>query len=224
MTCVDYALWYKHPLVVFDVETTGVNPEEGDRVVEVGVARFESGRCVGEWGGLINPERPIPPEVAKIHGIDDEAVANAPPFTSVLSHVIRLARNAYPVAYNAKFDKAFLLSEMSRLQVHLDAVTMFDERVCWLDPLVWVRRNGSLWGNKLTDVCRRWEIEIDNAHRAAFDAKATGLLLMAMKEAKQLPTATMCELMRQQQHYADAQQADIDRWLARKKAKEARRG
>lgn len=224
MTCTDYDLWSERPLVVFDVETTGVDPDAGDRVVEVGVARFHRGHCTGSWGGLIHPQRPIPAEAAEIHGIDDAAVRHAPPFTSVLPHVIRLARDAHPVAYRADFDKQFLLSEVSRLSVDLEAVPMFDSRVRWLDPLVWVRRNASLYGNKLTQVCERWGIAIDQAHRATSDARATGALLYAMHSDGQLPAVTMCELLRKQQQYADAQETDIQAWLARKRAREARGG
>lgn len=224
MTCTDYDLWYDRDLVVFDVETTGVDPEAGDRVVEVGVARFRQGHCVGSWGGVVHPQRPIPSEVAEIHGIDDAAVKDAPPFTSVLPHVIRLSRDAHPVAYRAEFDKRFLLSEVSRLSVDLDAVPMFNPKIRWVDPLVWVRRNASLYGNKLAEVCERWGIALDQAHRATADARATGALLYVMQQDGQLPAVTMCELLRKQQRYADAQEADIQEWLARKRAREARGG
>lgn len=222
MTCTDYELWHDRVLVVFDVETTGVDPDAGDRVVEVGVARFQHGHCVGSWGAVVNPQRPIPPEAANVHGIDDAAVADAPPFTTVLPHVIRLARDAHPVAYRAEFDQRFLLSEVGRLSVELNDVPMFNPDVRWLDPLVWVRRNASLYGNKLTEVCERWGITMDQAHRAVSDAHATGALLYAMQSVGELPDTTMCELLRKQKRYADAQEADIQEWLARKRAREAR--
>lgn len=219
MTCADYRMWSEHPIVVFDVETTGLSPDDGDRIVEVGACRFEDGVCVKAWGSFVNPGRPIPEEASKIHGIDDTAVQAAPPFCAVVSRILAMAWGAQPAAYNAAFDKSFLLRELSTFGVPLDGVPLFNPVMRWIDPLVWMRHTRSLWKNKLSEVCQREGVVLDNAHRAYADAKAAGEVLFRM--TNRIPKVTLCELLRQQTIYEKAQQQDFDAWFAQKEAHKA---
>jgi len=214
MTGSPYAAWHEHTFVVFDVETTGL--EQDDRVVEVGAARFEGGHLTERWGSLVNPGRPIPYEATEIHGISDQDVSSAPPFLGAVADLARLARNAYPVAYNAVFDRRFLCDEMSRTSLTgLSGIPMFDPRLRWLDPLVWMRKTYGIWGkNKLTVCCNRYGIDIGNAHRATDDAVATGKLMLVLRD--KVHPVTLTELLRRQYIFAQRQDSERASWFRSK--------
>lgn len=208
-----YAPWYNHAFVVFDTETTGL--QDHDRVVEVGLARFEHGKLVDSWGTLVYPNMEIPDEATAIHGISTADVASAPPFIGALPAVMRLCRDAWPCAYNASFDLKMFRRELSRLRLSELRLPMFNERYRWLDPLVWARKGSGVWGkNKLVDVAPRLGIDIGTAHRATDDAIATGRVLLAMRS--ELPPVTMTELLRRQEHYHRQQQEEMRKWFKKK--------
>ena len=101
------------PLTIFDVETTGLDPTKGHRVVEIAGVRIENGVIMEEsaFTSLVNPERPIPWEAKNINNISDEDVANAPTIMTVLPQFLEFAKGSTLVAHNAAFDMSFLECE-----------------------------------------------------------------------------------------------------------------
>jgi DNA polymerase III epsilon subunit-like protein len=209
----DYSLWYENPFTVLDTETTGLGTH--DRIVQLGIVRFEKGRVVDSWKGLVWSGIEIPAAATKIHGISTADIANAPPWITVIPKIINLTRGAVPAAYNADFDKRMILAEMRRVRaVNLDALHLpvFHERARWFDPLIWTRSvdRFSKEGNKLFQVCNRRNIPLLYAHDALSDATAAGKILWDMRH--EIGDMTTSEMLRQQGILGDAQERRFAAW------------
>src|SRR3989344_3084061 len=101
------------PITVFDLETTGLDPRKGHRIIEIAGVRIEDGKVQQErsFVSFVNPERPIPWEAKQIHKISDEEVASAPRIEAVLPKFLEFASGSILFAHNAQFDMGFLLQE-----------------------------------------------------------------------------------------------------------------
>ncbi|MDW8245039.1 MAG: 3'-5' exonuclease [Sandaracinaceae bacterium] len=209
--------WVEAPLVVIDFETTGRDPTQ-DRIIEIGIALFEGATlCEAPRAWLVNPGIPISPESTKITGIDDSMVRDAPNFAQLFPEIVHFLRKRIPVAYNYTVDRSFLLAETSRWKLPAEAdVPALDPRCVWIDPLVWARMlQPEAPNHQLSEVCNRFGISIQKAHRANHDAEATGRLLLAM--TRDLPQY-YGELIRLQKRYASAQDlAALQRLDAKRK-------
>jgi DNA polymerase III epsilon subunit family exonuclease len=210
------------PLAVIDFETTGFSATKG-RIVEYGFALFKGGKCTTQVGGFLNPGMEIPEEAQKVHGITDEDVKHAPSFLDVVSLFVNVLDDRVPVAYNAPFDRRFLMGEIGRVDA-LDAdVDIFEDKTEWIDPLVWVRHFFKYSkGKKLTDMCPRLGVELEGAHRAMNDAKATGEVLMKLlPKFKEAGIDTKyARLIERQQNMGSAQELDYQQWRARQEKKD----
>ncbi len=107
---------------VFDVETTGLDPRRGHRIIEIAGVRIEGGNILTEsaFMELVNPERQIPWEAKQIHKISDEEVANAPTIDQVLPRFLTFAKDSILVAHNAEFDMGFLTMEKESCWGYID--------------------------------------------------------------------------------------------------------
>lgn len=161
--------------VVFDTETTGLQPSRGDELVSIGAVRVLGGKVAGgeTFDSLIRPNRRIPKRSTRIHGITDDMVADASDAATVLVDFKRYARDDVLVAHNAAFDMKFL---------HLnedDAGVRFDNPV--LDTLLlsaFLEPDSA--DHSLDALIRRWEISADERHSALSDALATAELLVRL--------------------------------------------
>lgn len=214
---MSYELWYDEPILVLDVETTGLDLH--DRVVQLGLARFNRGKLLDTWSTLVWPGIEIPEEASKIHGIRTVDVATAPSWTAVLPKVIAMSRGANPAAYNESFDKRMFSSEMARLKVDMKDLPLpiFHPYHRWIDPLVWIRSVDRFvkgeGRHKLFKVCERRGIPLPKAHNAVSDAVAAGQVLWDMRH--EIGDMTITELLRQQKLMADAQERQYAAWRAR---------
>ena len=102
-------------LAFIDFETTGLSPESGDRIIEVGIAIWSGGRIVDRYQSFINPQARIPAIVTSLTGINDAMVRTAPRAAQVMPEVINFVRDLPLVAHNASFDKRFMDSELRRI-------------------------------------------------------------------------------------------------------------
>jgi len=117
---------YRH--VVVDVETTGLSPRQGHRVIEIGAVAVENGAVVGEFTTLIDAGVPVPPIVQAIHGITDEMLAGQPKPEEVLPLFHAFIADSILVAHNAAFDVRFLRHEFAKLKMGLP-----NRHVCTLE-------------------------------------------------------------------------------------------
>jgi DNA polymerase III epsilon subunit family exonuclease len=106
--------WYElGPFTVFDFETTGMSPV-CDRVVELAALRIDADGEESCYHSLVDPGRPIPPEVTNIHHITDDMVRGAPRFAAVGREFLEFAEGSTLVAHNARFDLGFLQEGLAR--------------------------------------------------------------------------------------------------------------
>jgi DNA polymerase III subunit epsilon len=105
------------PLVVLDFETTGLAPEQGDRITEVGMVRIEGHRVVDRFQSLVNCGVKVPRSISVYTGITQQMVDDAPPVAHVLRQMAVFADGAACVAHNARLDQRFALAEYRRLRI-----------------------------------------------------------------------------------------------------------
>ncbi|NOU33255.1 MAG: 3'-5' exonuclease [Polyangiaceae bacterium] len=181
--------WDELPIALLDVETTG-RDSSVDRVVELGIVIGKGGEVIARHNWLINPGIPIPEEVRAIHGISDDDVKDSPRFAQIAQEVVAALRGAVPAAYNAAFDKAFVLTELGRAGVDTEKEESLRRNVEWVDPLVWAREiHAEEKSRALKDVAARLGITLENAHRASDDAEAALNVLYRLGKDPRVPRA-----------------------------------
>jgi DNA polymerase-3 subunit epsilon len=182
--------WVDYPIAFIDTETTG-RDAQADRLVEVGIVLGLKGRVTDRQSWLINPGRPIPKETSAIHGITDDQVANEKSFAEVAQEIVDTLRNAIPAAYNAAFDRGFLLAELERAGVRpTDAPPAMRRDVDWIDPLTFARElYKDQQSRSLGDMAARLGIEMVRAHRATDDAEAALQVLYTFAKDPRVPRA-----------------------------------
>ena len=162
----------EHSVVVFDLETTGINPVN-DRIIEIGAVKIEQGEIVSVYETMVDPRMPIPPSATQVNNITDEQVADAPYIEDVLDSFLQYCDGCTVVAHNAPFDVSFVRSACAK------EGKVFDPPV--LDTLKLAQKyRPDLKRFNLGFLCRTYEIPLENAHRAYFDAEATAKLFMRL--------------------------------------------
>lgn len=158
--------------VVFDLETTGLNPER-DEIIEIGACLVENGEITKTFETLIRPSFPIPPDATKVNHIDDEMVKNCPTYEEVVGDFYKFCDGSIMVAYNANFDKSFVDIYSEKL------FYKFNNKV--VDAMI-VAQNKikGLKNYKLKTVLEKLEITNEGAHRAVHDAIATAKAFIVM--------------------------------------------
>jgi DNA polymerase-3 subunit epsilon len=144
--------------IVLDTETTGLDPEDGHRIVEIAAVELLNHLPTGRvWHQYINPERPMPPEAQQIHGLDDRFLSDKPPFAAVVDAFLGFVAEARLVIHNAAFDMRFLNAELRRSGRSL----LPAERA--LDTLAMARARFPGSPASLDALCRRFGV--DNSAR-----------------------------------------------------------
>ncbi len=156
--------------IFFDTETTGLEAEKGDRVVEIGCVEMQDRQLTGRHLHLyLNPERDMPEEAFRIHGLSAAFLADKPKFAQVADEFLAFIDGAQLVIHNAAFDVGFINAELRRLQRPMLADTVASV----LDTWQLAKEYFPGKANSLDALCRR--LEVDNSgrtyHGALLDAE-----------------------------------------------------
>lgn len=159
---------------VFDLETTGFNPKF-DKITEIAVVKVKNGELIDEFTTFVNPERSIPENVQELTHITEEMVADAPTIKEVLPKFLEFVGDSILVAHNARFDISFILHYAKELDLKVENNV--------IDTLTMARELYETFENhKLGTIAENLGIELEGAHRAINDTRATAKVFLKMQE------------------------------------------
>jgi DNA polymerase-3 subunit epsilon len=166
--------------VVLDTETTGLNPQEGHRIIEIGCVELVNRRLTqNRFHVYINPDRTIDQGAIEVHGITNEFLEDKPRFEDIAEDFIAFIRGAELIIHNAPFDVGFINHEFSRLNNQTGNVADYSGV---FDTLTFARKKHPGQRNSLDALCKRYGI--DNSHRdlhgALLDAEILADVFLVM--------------------------------------------
>ena len=151
--------------IFLDTETTGLSPESGDRIIEIGCVEMLNRRLSGrDLHFYLNPQRRSHEDAIKVHGLSDEFLADKPLFASIVDELLAFVDGAEIIIHNASFDVGFLNEELRRL----DRPKFPDFVAAITDSLSMAREMFPGKANSLDALCRR--LEVDNSNRTLHGA------------------------------------------------------
>ncbi len=166
-----------------DLETTGLS-RDSDEIIEIGIVRCTPQEVVSRWATLVRPAEMPSLRVSRLTGIEREELEGAPTFGEIEEELREQLAGATPIGHNVQFDLEFL--EGYGVRADKPAIDTFPLSQV-IDP--------AAPSHRLGDLCTRYEIELENAHRAPADAEASRLLLLALRERfGELPGAVRADL------------------------------
>jgi len=147
--------------VVLDTETTGLEPKQGHRIIEIGCVEVDNRRLTGrDYHQYLQPDRDIDEGAIEVHGITNEFLADKPRMADVIGDFIEFVRDAELIIHNAPFDVGFINHELALLGPEWGRL----EDYCTItDTLAMARQMHPGQRNSLDALCKRYEI--DNSHR-----------------------------------------------------------
>ena len=158
--------------VVFDIETTGLNPKH-DKIIEIGGVRIEGGQVTDTFSALIDPHEPLSEKIKELTGIEDEHLIGQPGIEEILPRFLEFARGAVLVAHNAGFDTGFVREACSR---HGYPYEMTSVDTLGLSRLLLK----DLKRHRLNLVAKHLGVKLENHHRALDDATATAEVFLKL--------------------------------------------
>ena len=165
-------------LIVLDTETTGIRPEEGHRIIEVGAVQILNREITNtEFHKYIQPNRPVGDSV-NIHGITDKFLINKPQFDKISNDLLSFIKGATLIIHNAPFDLGFLNSELK-----INGIDKKIEDVCQIiDTLELSKEQRPGTMHNLDALCRRFGVDTSarTRHGALLDAQILAQVYLAM--------------------------------------------
>ena len=166
--------------IVLDTETTGLDPNQGHRIIEIGCVELINRKLTGRhFHQYINPEREIDEGAQQVHGISLESLQDKPVFAAVADDFVDFVQGAELVIHNAPFDMGFLNKELSLLGPNPG---FLEERCQVLDSLVMARQMHPGQRNSLDALCKRYFIDNSqrDLHGALLDAELLAEVYLLM--------------------------------------------
>lgn len=170
--------------IVLDTETTGFKAEEDDRLVEIGalelVNMVPTGRVFHHY---LNPQRPIPADATRVHGITDDMVKDKPLFIDVVQELLDFLADDPLVIHNAEFDMRFLNAAFKRHDLPTLPITRA------IDTLAIARKRFPGSPNSLDALCKRFEIDLSarkDFHGALLDSRLLADVFLELSGGRQV--------------------------------------
>ncbi len=168
--------------IALDIETTGLDPKRGHKIVEIGCVELDNNYPTGNhYQQYINPRREMPEEALKIHGLTNEFLSDKPIFSEILEDLLNFLDNGELVIHNAKFDIGFLNYEMEICnRNNLDNFKV-------IDTLLLAKKTFPGAANNLDALCRRYNIDITKRkkHGALLDAELLADVFLELNGGRQ---------------------------------------
>ena len=170
--------------IVLDTETTGLDPRKGDRVVEIACIELRDYVPTGEhFHCYINPQRDMPPEAQRVHGLTEVFLADKPLFAheTVAAAFLDFVGDATLIAHNASFDRAFINDELDRAGLPMIAESQ------WIDTLALAQKRFPGMRNSLDALCQRFKISLAERekHGALIDTKLLAQVYLELRGGRE---------------------------------------
>ena len=168
--------------LVLDTETTGLEYDNGDRIVEIGVIELENHIQTGNYfHRYINPERKSDPKAEKVHGLSQEFLSDKPLFNEIAQDFVNFMSDSKIIIHNAAFDIGFLNSELHKCNMP----EMNNDQV--IDTLILAKKKFIGQSVSLDALCRRYNIDLSNReiHGALKDARLLSFVYLELIGGKQ---------------------------------------
>jgi len=178
--------------IVFDTETTGLSPQGGDRIVEIGCVemfnRCETGR---HFHSYFNPGRPMPTEAENVHGLSDRFLSDKPAFGDVCDELLMFIGESPLIAHNAAFDFGFINHELGQCG---RPVVCTSRMVC---TLVLARQKFPGAKHSLDALCTRFGVDRSQRvkHGALIDAQLLAQVYVELTGGRQIGLGLVAELV-----------------------------
>lgn len=175
-------------IAIVDIETTGPNIDEGDRIIQIGAIIISNGNIVNTYTMLINPEREIPDHIVKLTGIEEKDVMNAPKFQSVASLWYERLKDCVFVAHNLGFDLRILKESFARFDLDFSPIAL--DSVILSKIIVPTAK-----GFNLTDLSHHFNFDYKEAHDALSDALITADIINKLAQrVVEIPVNTLDQM------------------------------
>jgi len=166
--------------IVLDTETTGLEPSQGHKIIEIGCVELVDRKLTGiHYHQYINPQREIDQGAIEVHGITNDFLADKPLFDTVAAEFLEFLAGTELIIHNAPFDLGFLNSELQRLP---SAGGKIEDACAVIDTLVMARAKHPGQRNSLDALCQRYEVDNSqrDLHGALLDAEILADVYLAM--------------------------------------------
>ena len=176
--------------VLFDTETTGLEPQLGHRIIEVAALELENDIPTGQhFHALIHPDRDVPDDATRIHGVTLADLVGKPRFAEIAEELLAFFGDGLLIAHNAPFDFAFIDAELARLGLpRLDSSRM-------IDTLALAKTRFPGMPNSLDALCRRFMIDLKarTTHNALLDCQLLAQVYVELTGGRQRGLALAAE-------------------------------
>ena len=175
--------------IVLDTETTGLEPAEGHRIIEIGCVEVINRKFTGNtYHQYLKPDRDIDAAAIEVHGITNEFLADKPVFADVAKDFLEFVRGAELIIHNAAFDVGFINYELTRMveegkPIGIDLPSLKIDALCTItDSLIFARSLHPGQKNDLDSLCRRYSVDNSQRtfHGALLDAEILADVYLAM--------------------------------------------